>query len=83
MHLRQMKPTGSKQIHTDNNDTSTLTDRRAYAITDNKHKLVFHKDGHLLLFFTRRKASDYLKYNKCPDSWRPLRIKLNIIYDKI
>lgn len=78
-----MKHLGSNQVHKDNTDTSTLTDRRAYAITDNKHKLVFHKDGHLLLFYTRRKANDYLKYNKCPEDWRPSRIKLSILYDKI
>lgn len=78
-----MKHLGSRQIHKDNTNTDTMTSRRAWALTDNKHSLVFHKDGHLLIFYTKRKAVDYLKYNKCPEIWRPTRIQLEITHDRI
>ena len=74
---------GSKELSADNTDISNLTTRKVYVLVDNKHKLAFHKAGHLLIFYSKRDSLRYLTVNDCPKEWRTLKVKLSIIYDRI
>ena len=78
------KTTGSKYIRKDtfvdpSQSKGPITNRRAYVIVDNKHKTVFHKSGHIIVFYSKKKALGYLQNNPgLPESWRVLRIQLKI-----
>ena len=78
------KTTGSKYIRKDtfvepSQPKGPITNRRAYVIVDNKRKPVFHKSGHIILFYSKKKALDYLENNpEIPESWRVLRVQLKI-----
>lgn len=75
------KPGSKRRLSRDNTTTSTITDRKIYAIVDQKHSLVFHKDGYIMLFMRKRTAQDFLDDPDIPKDWRPIRIKIHIEKD--
>lgn len=75
--------TGSKTIRKEtfknfSDKEELITDRKIYIIVDSNHKPVFHSDGHLLLFYNKRVAMEYLEDNDVPENWRPLKALLQI-----
>lgn len=61
-------------------DKDQVIDKAIYAIVDNRHKLVTHEDGHLLVFHRRKDAFAWLLTNTSPDesNWRVNKLKLRI-----
>ncbi len=54
-------------------EVETVTNKKQWVIVDNKGKLVYHFDGHLLIFSRKRIGLDWLKKNlkkNVTTSWR-------------
>ena len=53
--------------------------RKMFVIVDNNHKLVVHKDGHLLIFYRARDAKNWLFDNIKEDKrWRIVKLEVDI-----
>lgn len=72
------KPGSNRRLSNDNTSTSTVTDRKMYAIVDQNHSLVFHRDGCVMLFMRKRTAQDFLDDPDIPKNWRPIKVKIHI-----
>ena len=70
-HPRKSKPV----------EIETILNRRLFTIVNNKHRLVTHKDGHLLLFHRKKDAQRWLLNNDINDTWRVE--KLEILVTKV
>lgn len=57
-----------------------LTEREQWAIVDRKHKLVFHRDGHNLLFSRKKDADAWMIKHRLdiPEDWRILKVETSI-----
>jgi len=47
-----------------------VTSKKMYALVDHNHKLVYHRDGHILLFSRRKDANEWLVEKETPMKWR-------------
>lgn len=58
----------------------TLTTKKMFTIVDSSHKLVHHRDGHLLIFTKARDAKSWLFRNIKEDKgWRILKTEVIIM----
>lgn len=55
-------------------EVETICNRHSYIIVNNKHKPIFHKDGYILVFFTKSSAEDWMdkqaKKGSLKKEWR-------------
>ncbi len=57
----------------------TLINKKMFVVVDNDHKLVSHKDGHLLIFHRARDAKSWIFNNMKGDKgWRILKLEVDI-----
>lgn len=62
-------------------EVETLTNKKYWIVIDNKSDLAYHRDGHLLIFASKRIALQWFKENdrKCKNiTWRLERLNLCI-----
>ena len=65
-------------------EVETITDKKYWVVVDGKGKLVYHREGHLLIFPNKKIAVQWFKRNDktCTSlSWRLERLTLCIIRD--
>ena len=55
-----------------------VTSKKMYCLVDRKHKLVYHKDGHILLFSRRKDADEWLIDQDTPKDWRVMIYDVHI-----
>jgi uncharacterized pyridoxamine 5'-phosphate oxidase family protein len=64
-----------------NPEVETITNKKYWVVVDNKNNLVYHRDGHLLIFANKRIAIEWFHDNdrKCKNTtWRLERLNLCI-----
>lgn len=62
-------------------EVETLTNKKYWIVIDNKSNLAYHKDGHLLIFASKRIGLQWFKEHdrKCKNiTWRLERLNLCI-----
>ena len=62
-------------------EVETITNKKYWVVVDNKNNLVYHREGHLLIFANKRIAIEWFKENdrKCKNvTWRLERLSLCI-----
>jgi hypothetical protein len=74
--------TNKRFAHSNKNpEVETLTNKKYWVVVDNKSNLVYHRDGHLLIFANKRIAVEWFRENdrKCKNkTWRLERLTLCI-----
>ena len=59
----------------------TITNKKYWVVIDNKDNLMYHRDGHLLIFSSKRKALEWFHiYDKKGknSSWKLEKLSLSI-----
>lgn len=75
-----MKP-GSRsrdKLTRNNSSKATVTSRKAFAIVNHNHSLVFHRDGCIMIFYSKKRAKDFLDGPEIPEGWRYIKVSLDI-----
>ena len=71
-----------RRIHPSKNKEpkpTQILNRRMFAIVNRRHRPVYHKDGHLLIFSRKRDAMTWLETNHVNLEWRTVPLEISII----
>ena len=80
--MSYIQPHTNKRFPSEKNiEIATLTNKKYWVVVDNKSNLVYHRDGHLLIFASKRIAKDWFIENdkQCRNmSWKIERLTVFI-----